>query len=177
MNINSDKLSATSASMGNPPKKTRTQDIKNISQQSLNKLSTTLAYYGKTKAGTQNIGRTSLSTKPQQWNVHVKKVNVGNIGVALLFAVPLVLVCFCLPIDKAGMAFTNIHVKGLPHAPLWRFALPVYSVAQACKLQMQQCSLWQMLAQAVEHAFGDPHLRSTRPEEKKGDLVFLAQNK
>lgn len=138
MNINRHKLSTTPAIMGSPKK----QELK-ISRTPLNKLSTTLAYYcGKTKAETQNIWRTSLSTKKsQQWNVYVKNVHVGNIVVALLFAVPFVLVCFCLPIDKAGMAFTNIYFKGLPHAPLWRFALPVYSVAQSCKLQMQQCSL------------------------------------
>ena len=115
----------------------------------------------------------SLSTT---LNNEIFMLNVFILKISMLFfflLFHLFLHDFACPLTKQEWhLYTNIHVRqeGLPHAPLWRFALLAFSVAQSCKLQMQHCSLSQMLAQAVEHALEDPRLRSTTPEEKKGDL-------
>ena len=101
-NISLNKLLATMAFLIGKPK----QELKICVDQ----LSTKIGIVGKPKQQElkmyENI---SLSTNSQQWNVHVKNVHVENIVAVLLFDVPLVVACFCLPIDKAGMAFIYKH--------------------------------------------------------------------
>ena len=136
-NISLNKLLATMAFLIGKPK----QELKIC----VNQLSTKIGIVGKPKKRNSKCMRTYLFRQTLNNEMFMLKMFMLKILSLFFFLMfHLLLRAFACPLTKQEWhLFTNIHFRqeGLPHAPLWRFALLVYNVAQSCKLQMQHCSL------------------------------------